>query len=82
MNNYNFENVNVEYLRENCEDNNVVGGVNRVWHDDGNMGVVYEGVSYWFGVGQEVSSSEYNRQCNRLLREAGVVGPRVTGRNN
>ncbi len=81
-NRYNFSNVDVEYLRENCEGSNETNDRARVWHDDGAMGIVYRGTSYYFMIGQEVSRSEYNRQANNILRESGVVGPRVSGDNN
>jgi len=82
--NYNFENVNVENL-ENLSDSDLreenVNDENGVTHDDGFMHVTYNHVHYVINPSQEVSSSEYNRQCNEFLRECGITGPRVTGRN-
>ncbi len=59
----------------------ISNGENEVIHDDGFMHVHFNGMSYAFNIGQEVSSSQYNRQANQILREIGVSGT-VTGRNN
>lgn len=76
-----MENVNVEYLRENCFDQYNDGVDGQIVHDDGFMHIGVGNVRYSFDVGQEVSSSEYNRQCNRILRESGISHV-VSGRNN
>lgn len=84
-NEYNFENVNVEYLHDNSNDEYVLenhNNDNEVIHDDGCMSIMYNGVQYCFNVGQEVSSSVYNRECNQILNQSGITGPRVTGNNN
>lgn len=74
-------NVNVEYLRNNCFDSYNDGVDGEITHDDGFMHVNVGTTRFSFHVGQEVSSSTYNRICNEILRDANI-NHTVTGRNN
>lgn len=82
MENFNFEGFNANDARESadliCEDSTMA---HEVSHDDGNMHVSLGGTRYVFDIGQEVSSSQYNREANRILRQIGVSGL-VRGQNN
>lgn len=86
MNKFNFDGVNIDRVL----DNNYYDGVsqdfrhdrdNSIVHDDGWMHLNLDGLTYSFGIGQDYNRSDYNRICNSILRDIGVVG-RVSGNNN
>lgn len=67
-----MSNINIEYLRENCfeECNDGIDG--QITHDDGYMNIGIGSIRYVFDIGQGISNSEYNLQCNKILRESGI----------
>ena len=94
MNNYNFENVVVERLESlssdqfNDRERDIHYGFtpriypDNVSHDDGILHITYNGIRYCFDIGQDVSVRAYNHQANLILRDVGITGPTITGRNN
>lgn len=79
--NFNFENCNIEdgdgdYVFEEADRQN------EVFNDDGSLHIIFNGIRHVWDIGQEVSSSEYNRTANSIVRSCGIVGSRFTGVNN
>ena len=69
-NNYN---LSVELLNEVMEESNEDNrGQNRFWGDDGAVGVVQNGVSYWYYIGQEYNRSEFSVIARRISDALGL----------
>lgn len=78
-----MNNVNVDYLKDSAEMifDDGADSSDMIVHDDGAMSVSVGEKRYCFLIGQEVSPSEYNRQANQILKNAGI-NHKVSGRNN
>ena len=80
---YDFKNINKEYLERECFDEYEDGNEDNIMHDDGFMHIeLKSGKRYSFDIGQnEISNSQYNKEANIILKEANISGSKISGQN-
>ena len=86
MNQFNFDGVSIDRVLDNnyyddINQDSVNDRDNSIVHDDGWMHLFLNGRCYSFDVVQDQNNRDYNRICNSILRDIGVIG-RVSGNNN